>query len=248
MSEQPAPCRLLAWDSEFFGKRVARFERAVLDDGSWLEARAWCREQVIDCLYVAAPLQGAITRRIASEPGVLLTDVRVLLERSCDGLARPGSGPTASQGDFSVRLGTPDDLPGLRPIAAGSHGHSRFYQDPGFAERAPALFERWIERSFQGFADAVWVAESAGTVAGYVTCSCAGDTGSIGLVGVAASARGKGLGPGLLAAALGWFRDQGVARITVATQGSNLAAQRLYHRAGFLPCSVALWFHCWRTP
>ena len=84
MSATPAPCRLLPWDSDFFGKRVARYEATVLDDASWTQARSWCQQQAIDCLYVAAPLQGPITRRIAGEPGVVLTDVRVLLERASD--------------------------------------------------------------------------------------------------------------------------------------------------------------------
>jgi len=29
------------------------------------------------------------------------------------------------------------------------------------------------------------------------------------------------------------------------TQGSNIAAQRLYQRSGFLPKSVQLWYHFW---
>jgi dTDP-4-amino-4,6-dideoxy-D-galactose acyltransferase len=245
MSENPAPCRFLAWDSEFFGKRVARYEAAVLDDASWTQARSWCQQQAIDCLYLAAPLQGPITRRIAGEPGVVLADVRVLLERTGFDVSSLGAKPDGEE--VSVRLGTVADLPALRPIAATGHADSRFYQDPGFADRAPALFARWIERSFEGFAEVVWVAECAGVAVGYVTCSREGETGSIGLVGVAASQRGKGLGPRLIAAALAWFADQRIKTVTVVTQGSNLTAQRLYLRAGFLPRSLSLWFHCWRT-
>jgi dTDP-4-amino-4,6-dideoxy-D-galactose acyltransferase len=80
-----------------------------------------------------------------------------------------------------------------------------------------------------------------------VTC-LRGDagTGSIGLVGVAEAARGRGLGGRLVAAALGWFAGQGVERVEVVTQGRNVAAQRLYQAHGFRTRRVEVSFHRWR--
>jgi ribosomal protein S18 acetylase RimI-like enzyme len=247
MSEESVPCRLLTWDSEFFRKRVARFEGERLDGVQWTATRAWCRREAIDCLYVLAPLDHAITRKIAGEPGVVLADVRLALGWQ---QGNGGLGGAAEAEPVRVRLGRPDDLPALRSIASLAHTQSRFYQDPGFAERAPALFERWIERSFEGFSDVVWVADEDDVPIGYVTCSrsARADEGTIGLLGVAETARGRGVARRLIDSAMRWFSQQGIADVTVVTQASNLVAQRVYLRAGFLPRAVGCWFHCWRVP
>jgi len=247
MSEGSALCRLLSWDSEFFRQRVARFEGERLDGAQWTAARAWCRREAIDCLYVLAPLDQAITRKIAGEPGVVLADVRLTLGW------QQGDRPMgrADQADpLRVRLGRTEDLPALRSIAALAHTRSRFYQDPGFVARAPALFERWIERSFEGFADVVWVADEEGIPIGYVTCSrsARAGEGTIGLLGVAKVARGRGVARWLIDSAMHWFSQQGITDVTVVTQASNLAAQRVYLRVGFLPRAIGCWFHCWRVP
>jgi dTDP-4-amino-4,6-dideoxy-D-galactose acyltransferase len=46
-------------------------------------------------------------------------------------------------------------------------------------------------------------------------------------------------------ASLGWFAQHGCDRVQVVTQGRNLAAQRLYQRAGFLTADLKLWYHKW---
>jgi ribosomal protein S18 acetylase RimI-like enzyme len=69
--------------------------------------------------------------------------------------------------------------------------------------------------------------------------------GSIGLFAVAQEFRRKSLGRQLVAAALEYFRHNGLAQATVVTQGRNLASQRIYQRCGFLAESVQLWYHCW---
>jgi len=210
MSEGLVPSRLLSWDREFFRKRVAPFGGERLDCAQWTAVPAWCRREAIDCLYVVAPLDQAITRDITGEPGVVLADVRLTLAW------QEGAGPVGradEEAPIYVRLGRVEEPPSLRSIAALAHKRSRFYQAPGFAARAPALFERRIERSFEGFADMVWVADEDRIPIGYR-----------------------------------WFSDQGITDVTVVTQASNLAAQRAYLRAGFLPRDIGCWFHGWRVP
>ena len=110
-----------------------------------------------------------------------------------------------------------------------------------------ALYETWIRRSCEGYADAVLVAETGGGPAGYITCHLSGSppAGSIGLVGVGGDARGAGTGTTLVGAAIEWFQGRGVQEVSVVTQGRNLAAQRLYQRAGFRIQAVELWYHKW---
>jgi ribosomal protein S18 acetylase RimI-like enzyme len=53
------------------------------------------------------------------------------------------------------------------------------------------------------------------------------------------------LGRQLIDSSLEYFRQNGVERATVVTQGRNVDSHRLYERCGFLTQSVQLWYHCW---
>lgn len=55
---------------------------------------------------------------------------------------------------------------------------------------------------------------------------------------VTASARGRGIGQQLLTAALATATAAGCRRITLLTDGDNLAAQRFYQSQGFAPSTM----------
>ena len=44
---------------------------------------------------------------------------------------------------------------------------------------------------------------------------------------------------------MSWFAAHGVERVSVVTQGANLAGLRLYQSRGFLTSCVQLWHHFW---
>jgi dTDP-4-amino-4,6-dideoxy-D-galactose acyltransferase len=169
-------------------------------------------------------------------------DIRITLA------ARAANGNAACDG---VRPAELRDLPRLREIAARSHRDSRFYADGNFPREAcDRLYAVWVERSMldREFAGAVFVTENEdGEADGYITCASREEAGGeIGLVAVDAAARRQGKGRRLLARAGRWFADRGSERISVVTQGSNVAALRLYERYGFTADRVELWFHWWR--
>lgn len=231
-------CEYLEWDSQFFGVRIARLTEARLTPGSAAAARQWCRANEIDCLYFLADANDLETVRLAQLHAFQLVDIRLTLERQLG----DGIGPATA-----VRPFQPTDGGALRAIARVSHGDSRFYYDPRFArERCDALYEAWIERSFGGWADAVLVAEWEGAPAGYISCHrTSGEVGSIGLFAVVREHQRRGLGRQLVAAALEYFRQNGMKQATVVTQGRNVASQRIYQRCGFITQAVQLWYHGW---
>ena len=49
-----APCRFLDWDSDFFGRRMARANVNRLTPESLRQIQSWCDSQRIDCLYFLA--------------------------------------------------------------------------------------------------------------------------------------------------------------------------------------------------
>jgi dTDP-4-amino-4,6-dideoxy-D-galactose acyltransferase len=237
-------CEYLEWDSDFFGVRIARLTVTRLTPQTAQEVDAWCEANKVSCLYFLADADDASTLRVTEANAYHFVDIRMTLDRALSDAATPEGDRSGFGG---TRPATQEDLPNLRAIARVSHSDSRFYYDPHLPDaRCDDLYETWIDKSVNGYADAVLVAELEGAAVGYITCHLRDDAaGQIGLVGVSAQAQGRGLGGELINAALGWFRGQGVQRVSVVTQGRNCPAQRLYGRSGFLTRSVQLWYHKW---
>lgn len=241
------PCRMLDWDSGFFGVRVAAVNEQTLNDDSLRAIDAFCESNAVDCLYFRARPEDAATVRLAETNGFHLVDVRLTFERPAPAPGTPGEG--RGGGSAPTRAATANDLPFLTPIARLSHTDTRFYYDPRFPrEKCDDLYETWITNSVTGQALTVLVATDAQDhPIGYVTCDGRADSnqGSIGLIAVTGERQGKGLGKLLVNSALDWFTRNGRKTVSVVTQGRNLAAQRLYGRCGFIARDLQLYYHRW---
>ena len=233
-------CRYLSWDSEHFGVRIGRVNATRLTVALLVDIDQWASSHSIDCLYFLAEPHPA-TMQLAAGVGFRFVDARTTLEAQ---LPRLG----CAEETKSIRPATLDDIPDLRRIAGESHRDSRFYVDGNFPPAAcDEMYRIWIERSCREpeFAGAVFVAEREHCPVGYISCRVAAEVGDIGLVAVDGKCRDLGLGARLVYQALFWFGAQGARRVTVVTQGSNVPAQRLYQKSGFLVSSVQLWHHRW---
>lgn len=232
-------CETLSWDSDFFGVSIARVSGDRLDPALANQIDAWCRDNRIDCLYFFARPDDPQTTRAAEDNGYRLTDVRVVFERSSGGADIPVCPDSVSE--FA-----PADLQSLKTIARQSHRDTRFYFDQRFTSaQAESLYDRWIENSVNGYAQAVLVSRSGDTATGYVTCHLKDNVGTIGLIAVDQACRGQGHGASLVSAAVKWFTDHGATRVEVATSFRNLPAQRLYQRCSFVSASTQLIYHKW---
>lgn len=239
MATEPV-CALLEWDSAFFGRRIARVNGHTLTPALLAQVDAFCHAEHIDGLYFLASASDDETTRLAERAGFALVDIRLTLDRPLQAQAMPPEAHPASMAD----------LPALQAIARGSFADSRFYHDP-MIERAQAdrLYETWIARSLEGYADVVLITRDARGPSGFITCKRLDAlSGDIGLVAVRQDCAGAGLGGVLTQAALAWFSAQGLQRAQVVTQGRNIAAQRLYQKWGFRTGAIALWYHRWGTP
>ena len=237
-----AICEYLEWDSQFFGRRIARANISCLTISSAAEIESWCGAHKIECLYFLASLSDHETVKIAAEKMFRLVDVRVTLDLNMN-----WANANIDTSRPSVRNAVESDIPALRAIARTAHRDSRFYYDEKFPTHlCDKLYETWIETSFHGWSAKVFVAGEGKDIAGYLTCHLPDRSiGQIGLVGVASNAQGKGTGSDLVSQAVGWFAQEGVEKVSVVTQGRNVRAQRLYQRCGFVTRSVELWFHRW---
>src|SRR5262245_16001559 len=155
----------LAWDSAFFGLRLARVSLDTLDAETASAVVGTAREQRLDgvsLLLAAADARGILA---AQEVGFRLVDLRVSLER-------PAGAPAPSPPDLPlVRTHRPEDLPALEAIAEQAHRDTRFWRDPRFPPaRAAELYRTWIRKECEGGADRVLVAVQDGAPSGYLSC------------------------------------------------------------------------------
>lgn len=236
-----ASWRILEWDSELFGFRIARAFVAQSAAAS-VHIVEECARQNVRCLYFLAEAGDIVTIRVLEQQGFGFADVRLTLTHGFPGAGQALEIP-------GIRRAHAEDLPALECIARASHHDTRFYADPRFPrDRCDALYAIWIAKSCnEGLADVVFVAETAaGEVGGYITCSMIQpDRGQIGLLAVAPETRGTGAGRRLIHQALAWAQSRGATSVITVTQGRNVSAVRAYERCGFVAERMQLWYHRW---
>jgi len=233
--------RFLEWDTQFFGVRIATIELDAISDADWRQQLAWCQLERIQCLYVLRNTKDNVAARNTGLIDAGHVDLRTTFERAT--LPLPGSKPCKA----TFRPARASDTPALRAMAMTAHKDSRFWKDPRFPrERCEELYGTWIERSIQGWADAVFVAEMEGSPVGYITGHVReGQVAEIGLVAVAEARRGERIGGALVREALCWAEYCGLGRTRVVTQGENTPAVLLYAAAGFETTLTQHWYHLW---
>ncbi len=230
----------LPWDSDHFGISIARLLPTSVSEPDLTKALRTADAAGIRCLYwLSDPddSQVALAQRIDFKK----VDVRV--ELGIDLASRP-----LPKGDATrIREAGESDLGPLKDLASRSHRNTRFYTDEAFpTDLADALYATWIANSLQDPSQEVFVSGAPGEPNGYIAFGDSGTgVGVIGLIAVAESQRGAGLGSALVSAAMGRMAELGVDQVTVVTQGDNKAAQRLYSALGFAERNRFVWLHRW---
>lgn len=140
---------------------------------------------------------------------------------------------------------SPQDIEALCELAAKVFIHTRF-REPWFAkEDASRLYRQWVKNAIdQSFDDVCLMEFVDKRAAGFVTARMLDQKhASIGLIGTNPSFRGKGYGKILLQRIETWAMEQGVDTLSVATQGSNSTAIRLYLQQGYIFKNLSYWFY-----
>jgi hypothetical protein len=155
----------LPWDSAFFGYPIARLNgifslRAYNPYENYSQAVALllkqAQERGIRYLFASVFPEDLATIRALGENRFQLIETRAVYHRTLNNFAYPDR--------FSVRLATPDDIPGLAQTAKSMiNQYDRFHADPFIQPKdADRLMEKWIEASIsEGFADATLVPDVA---------------------------------------------------------------------------------------
>ena len=239
----PEPCHILGWDTDFWGKPIARVDAPRLTPEAISDIDAWCGANGVRCVFFLADVADSASTLAAERGGFFLTDVRVTFKGDLHG--------RRAQPRLGLRTARPEDHAALEELARISHGTTRFFHDPYFDDdRCGELYARWMRDSLERGAAEVLVAEADGKPIGYATCELDedGELGRIGLIAVEPSAQRRGIGRALCEGAFDCFTRLGAQRVEIVTQGRNLSAQRVFQRAGAHVDAIELWFHKWYQP
>jgi dTDP-4-amino-4,6-dideoxy-D-galactose acyltransferase len=238
-AESPGWVRL-PWDSNHFGFSIGRLLSPAVSEADLTSALAEADAAGIQCLYWLSNSDEAQVA-LGQRAGFKKVDVRVELG------ADLGSQPQRLDAAQGVREAEESDLAPLKTLASRSHRNTRFYTDRSFPpDRADALYAAWIERSFNDPTQTVYVSGPPGEPDGYIAFGVTEEGhGFIGLIAVAESQRGAGVGSALVSAAIGRLAERGIQQTQVVTQGDNVAAQSLYNGLGFTERNRSVWLHRW---
>jgi len=242
-------CEFLKWDTDFFGFRIGRVNSQKLDLNVIESIYAWSESNSIECLYFQADAGDPQTIRLAEDNGFRIVEIRLIMERSLRDW-NPKTRAKASEA-IQIRQVQTGDLPAVQQIAKSSYVDSRYYFDACFPiEKWQAYYATWVKKSCEGGADLVLIAEQESEVIGFITGLVNKEKmeGHYELTGVKESARRSGIGQELFRSGLDWYVRAGVKNVWLATQGRNVATQRMVQRNGFITKSCLMYYHKWFHP
>jgi dTDP-4-amino-4,6-dideoxy-D-galactose acyltransferase len=226
---------ILDWDTDYWGVRAARVQ--LDSEGQLDDAERLCNDLEVRWASLLVSSGQRTLLGAAVRAGYEVVDIRY--EMTMDMSLRA---PVARNLEASL-----EDEAALAAIARSAFTDSRFFNDPRLDDaKCAEFYETWLRNSLDGtLADAVIVDRLASEPAGFVTVRVDGERASLPLVAVAPTHHGLGVGGRLLACTLDWIAAQGVGRVEVVTQLTNVPAIRLYGTAGFRLASSAVWLHRW---
>jgi ribosomal protein S18 acetylase RimI-like enzyme len=238
---------ILDFDTKLFGFKIGKLTTTQFTREKAKQVADQCRNNGIKCLYAELDIDDYTTLDAAGKTGFVLTDVRVVLEKNISNLQDDKK--TVVEGYcIDNQIGSADEQP-LEQLAKEMSRVSRFAFDKKMPENAnDKLYAIWVKNSVaKTQADEVFVARELKTKkpVGIITCKKKSQHGQIVLIGVNKEHTRKGIASVMLNQACCYFKNSGLNKVTVATQGKNISALGLYQKNGFFVCEVSAVFHLW---
>lgn len=231
----------LAWDSEWLGFPVARFEAGPAGTAAEVAAAvAWCRGAGIRLLYLVLSPAAVGAATAARAVGAALVDVKLTYAQAVVPTpVRLAGLPVGVSVAPAGALTRP-----LEELAWQSGEYSRFRRDARIGTRAfEELYTCWLGQTLER--GIVWAASVAGEPVGLLAFDVRAGQASIELLAVAPQARRQHIGQYLVQAALDEARRRGQGALRVVTQGANQPARSFYERCGFRLRHTEPYYHLW---
>lgn len=227
----------LDWDSEFFGFPIGSVELKDLDDDAFEAVEADARAAGIVCLYGGVDSSYVDQLVRAQRHGYQLVNSAILFDFD-------DSGPPIHQPEgVTVRVGRPDDVDELEPLALKMASWSRYAVDPRFGiEHAERLQRAWLQRAARADdgVHSLLVAEEDGEIVAFIGRV---DGPEPRIDAVATAKRGSGAARYLMEIARGWAGDRRLVAGPIAAR--NINSLRYVSHCHYYVCEVRWIFHRW---
>jgi dTDP-4-amino-4,6-dideoxy-D-galactose acyltransferase len=230
----------LDWDSSFFGILTGMITCYDLPEDELSDTLNSMKEQGFRLVYYPAAFK--IEKAcILNRYNGIMADEKVTFVKAI------GENELPEPDSHIISYTGPEVSSQLLALAWESGIYSRFKVDPHFKnDEYKHLYQSWIERSVsREIAKDVLVYMDGTTIGGMITLGEKNKRGDIGLVAVAESARGKGIGKKLMTGAENAFKRMGYQEVQVVTQGINTPAMKLYENSGYTIDERLFYYHFW---
>jgi dTDP-4-amino-4,6-dideoxy-D-galactose acyltransferase len=230
----------LAWDSRFFGFRVASvtLDRNGADDLDRL-FRQLASEKFRLTYFFVPPGENKLNEHIKKMGGVAV-DQKTVFSKAAE-----------KHVSFAHQI---YEFPGremdenLQRLVLQAGIYSRFHTDKNFVNREyERLYVEWLRNSLnKTLADRILVAKNGSAIVGMTTLGKKADHADIGLVAVDEIMRGQGIGYDLIRFTDSVAFAMGFKTIQVVTQLQNQGACQLYEKCDFKISHITNVYHYWR--
>jgi dTDP-4-amino-4,6-dideoxy-D-galactose acyltransferase len=229
----------LDWDSKHFGISIASIDESDLHLCDLTNLINISKIRNVKCIYcLIDPNKLELIHSLAIH-NFRFIDIRIVFKINLINVDIISSS--------NLEIPTTDELRIVTHWVEIYHQDSRFFKDKNFEPlKVKEMYKIWVNNYVNSNSGAVLVYKKEDILMGYIIVSIsANNYGKIELIGVSELYRGKGVGEDLVNLSIKWFQEQGIENISVATQGSNLSAIRLYSKCNFLPTEIKCWYHYW---
>jgi dTDP-4-amino-4,6-dideoxy-D-galactose acyltransferase len=233
--------RILDWDSQFFGYKVAFLKPVKLASDRLNEIISDLAGNDISLIYCFINPDDEISNNSMRNISGFLADEKITF------FTNIGEEHNFVYSDHiePYKLNYTSDK--LKLLALQSGIYSRFKVDPDFKnDEYRKLYLEWIEKSVKKLISTeILVYYKNNDEKGFVTLDIKEDRGTIGLIAVDELERGNSIGRELMNAALYFFKANKVNSVEVVTQKANIVACRFYKSLGFEVKSIENVYHIW---
>ncbi len=230
----------LEWDSNFLKFNVAKVSLKITDvDINEIIEKA--KKQKIKLIYFFInPDNKYFIKKIINEKG-LLVDEKITFSQSI-------LNDEITFIDSNIELYKDNKITKeLIDIAIQTAEFSRFRVDKNFDEDLyKKMYTIWIENSiYKKMANTIYVYKIKNKINGLITLKDKKHTGTISLIGVNNTERGKNIGSKMIKTAIIYYKNKNIKEIEVVTQKANKLACKFYEKNNFSIKSVQNIYHLW---
>lgn len=219
------------WDSDFFNFEIGLI---VNDSGSNSSAQSYS-------LLISNAEYPIIPTGFEKK----FSEIKLIFNKKTNGLFQKNKIKNLVVDSDLVKLETGQ----IYDLAYESGKYSRFLLDKNFGEdNFKSLYRIWVDNSIKKrISDKIFLAFEGERIVGFITLKISGNIGEIGLLGVASSYQGSGIGSDLVHTVENYCLQIGVTEVNIPTQLINQDAVQFYHKLGYSILKRINITHFWRN-